>query len=64
MKKKIFQINIEKNGPIIAGHEMESCPRQCTVCPDARKFSQTRYSLAFGLGILALIIAVVKFPVK
>ncbi len=35
MKKKFFQINIEKNGPI-AGPEMESCPRQCTVCPDAK----------------------------
>ncbi len=32
--KKNFQINIEKNGPI-AGPEMESCPRECTVCPDA-----------------------------
>ncbi len=34
MKKKFFQINNEKNGPI-AGPEMKSCPRQCTVCPDA-----------------------------
>ncbi len=34
MKKKFFQINIDKNGPI-AGPEMESCRRQCTVCPDA-----------------------------
>ncbi len=33
-EKKIIQINIDKNGPI-AGPEMESCPRQCTVCPDA-----------------------------
>ncbi len=33
MKKKFFQINIEKNGSI-AGPEMESCLRQCTVCPD------------------------------
>ncbi len=33
-EKKFFQINTEKNGPI-AGPEMESCPRQCTVYPDA-----------------------------
>ncbi len=33
-EKKIFQKNIEKNGPT-AGLEMESCLRQCTVCPDA-----------------------------
>ncbi len=37
-KKKCFQINIEKNGPI-AGLEMESCPRQCTVHPDAYRHS-------------------------
>ncbi len=36
MKKKFFQINIEKNGPI-AGPKMESCPGQCMVCPDAKK---------------------------
>ncbi len=45
MKKKFFQINIEKNEPI-AGPEIELCPRQCTVCPDV-KFSSSIF-LMFG----------------
>ncbi len=34
MKKKFFRVNPDKNGPI-ARPEMESCPRQYMVCPDA-----------------------------
>ncbi len=48
-KKKLFQINIEKNGPI-AGPKMESCSRQCTVCPDAKILPQK-----FGRGIFFLL---------
>ncbi len=44
MKKKFFQINVEKNGPI-AGPEMESCLRQCTVCPDADSSHAMKYAL-------------------
>ncbi len=44
MKKKFFQTNIEKNGPIV-GAEMESCLRQCTVCPDATFSEYVQQSL-------------------
>ncbi len=53
MKKKIFQVSIEKNGPI-AGPEMESCPRQCTVCPDAMRTATLSHDQAYFGNVVSI----------